>query len=299
MNYLKAYCNLIRKAEHRVLPEGYTEKHHIFPKSIYGNNNKIVVLTAREHYIAHALLEKALIKRYGIDDNKTKKMITAFWCMNNQKTKNEYLNSHLYEASRIRFIDTIKGKKISEEQKEKMSAKTKLRVWWTDGINTKHSENCPGDNWYRGRPNINIGRVMSEEAKRKIGEKNSGKKLTNKHKEKITNELKSRKWWNNGVVDKHCPECPGPEWKLGRLKESWCKGKKNIFTEDILEKLRQRMLKYKYTLKSPDGDIFIINNLNQFCKENNLTSTCMRSVAKGYNRHHKGWTVVTVEKLVR
>ena len=35
MNYLKAYCNLIRKAEHRVLPEGYTEKHHIFPKSIY------------------------------------------------------------------------------------------------------------------------------------------------------------------------------------------------------------------------------------------------------------------------
>jgi len=36
MNYLKVYCNLIRKAENRTPPEGYTEKHHIFPKSIFG-----------------------------------------------------------------------------------------------------------------------------------------------------------------------------------------------------------------------------------------------------------------------
>jgi hypothetical protein len=39
MNYLKVYCNLIRKAENRTLPEGYVEKHHIFPISIFGNNN--------------------------------------------------------------------------------------------------------------------------------------------------------------------------------------------------------------------------------------------------------------------
>lgn len=299
MNYLKDYCNLIRKAEHRVLPEGYTEKHHIFPISIFGKNNRTVVLTAREHYISHALLEKAFIKRYGLDNIKTQKMIYAFWCMNSQKTKNEYLNSHLYESSKIRLVGVIKNRKITEEQRKKQSIQNRKKVWWTDGINTKHSENCPGDNWYRGRPNINIGRVMSVEAKRKIGEKNSGKKLNYKHKEKIINELKSRKWWNNGVVDKHCPECPGPEWKLGRLKESWCKGKKNIFSEDVLEKIRQSKLKYKYTIKSPDGDIFIINNLHQFCKENNLTSTRMRSVAKGSSRHHKGWTVMTVEKLVR
>lgn len=119
MNYLKDYCNLIRKVEHRVPPGGYTEKHHIFPKSIYGNNNRIVVLSGREHYIAHALLEKALIKRYGKNDKRTIKMTVAFWCMNNQKTKNEYLNSYLYETSRIRFIDSQQSKKISEETKKK------------------------------------------------------------------------------------------------------------------------------------------------------------------------------------
>ena len=239
MNYLKAYCNLIRKAEHRVPPEGYTEKHHIFPVSIYGNNNKIVVLTAREHYIAHSLLEKALIKRYGINDGRTKKMITAFWCMNNQKTKNEYLNSYLYESSRVRFINTIKGRKPTEEEVRKMSEKNKLRVWWTDGVNTKHSKDCPGDEWYRGRPNINIGRVMSDETKRKMAEKNKGRKLTKEHKELISKQVSQRRWWNNGTQDKHCIECPGDGWVLGRLFNSKSKVYK---TKEFREKTRKNNL---------------------------------------------------------
>ena len=125
MNYLKIYCNLIRKAEKRTPPEGYTEKHHTFPKSIFGKNNRIVVLTAREHYIAHALLEKICIQRYGIHHQKTKKMITAFWCMNSQKYKNEYLNSYLYEKSRERHSRVISeiqtGRIVSEETRRKMS----------------------------------------------------------------------------------------------------------------------------------------------------------------------------------
>jgi hypothetical protein len=217
MNYLKTYCNLIRKAENRTPPKSYTEKHHIFPKSIYGNNNKIVVLTAREHYIAHALLEKALIKRYGINDDRTKKMIIAFWCMNNQKTKNEYSNSHLYEASRIRFVNTIKGKPLTKSHRQRMSETNKGKIWWTDGVNTKHSKYCPGDEWYRGRPNINIGRVLSKETKQKIAEKNSGRKLTKEHKEIISKQVSQRRWWNDGIQDKHCIECPGDGWVLGRL----------------------------------------------------------------------------------
>ena len=217
MNYLKVYCNLIRKAENRIPPEGYIERHHIFPKSIYGNNNRIVVLTGREHYIAHALLEKALIKRYGKNDKRTIKMTVAFWCMNNQKTKNEYLNSHLYESLRIRYIDTIKGRKLSEEERKKMSIKNRQRVWWTDGVNTKHSKDCPGEDWYRGRPNTNIGRVLSEETRKKISEKNSGRKLTEEHKKLLSEKIGGKKWWTNGVQDKHCFECPGEGWILGRI----------------------------------------------------------------------------------
>lgn len=72
MNYIKHYIKLIRKAQNTV-PEGYSEKHHVFPISIFGNNNFIVKLTGREHYISHALLEKIYIKRYGVNNKKTKK----------------------------------------------------------------------------------------------------------------------------------------------------------------------------------------------------------------------------------
>ena len=129
MNYLKVYCNLIRKAENRNCPEGYVEKHHIFPKSIFGNNNKIVTLTAREHYIAHALLEKIYLKRYGIDDIKTKKMIHAFWIMS-ARDKKIKINSYIFENLRLRRSiilremmkndNPFRGKYHTEETKEKM-----------------------------------------------------------------------------------------------------------------------------------------------------------------------------------
>ena len=107
MNYLKVYCNLIRKAENRIPPDGYTEKHHIFPVSIYGENNKIIVLTAREHYIAHTLLEKICIKRYGLNDQKTIKMVYAHTSM---KANGNYVNSYLYESARIRRKMLMSGK---------------------------------------------------------------------------------------------------------------------------------------------------------------------------------------------
>lgn len=106
MNYLKIYCNLIRKAENRTPPEGYTEKHHTFPKSIFGKNTRIVVLTSREHYIAHCLLERIFIKRYGLKDQRTIKMIYAHTRM---KCNNKYYNSHLYNSALIRRKIAMSG----------------------------------------------------------------------------------------------------------------------------------------------------------------------------------------------
>jgi hypothetical protein len=110
MNYLKHYCNLIRKAENRISPKDYTEKHHIFPVSIFGKNKRIVVLTAREHYIAHALLEKICIKRYGVSDWKTKKMTHSHILMKGKGERSEvYYNSYLYEGARIRNSKILTG----------------------------------------------------------------------------------------------------------------------------------------------------------------------------------------------
>lgn len=59
--YTNYYYNIIDKAKARALPpEIYTEKHHIIPKSLGGDNSKdnLAKLTAREHFICHRLLIK-------------------------------------------------------------------------------------------------------------------------------------------------------------------------------------------------------------------------------------------------
>ena len=111
MNHLKTYINLMRKAENRTNLTGYIEKHHVFPKSIFGNNKRLVKLTAKEHYIAHALLEKIYIKRYGKNHSKSMKMIRAFFLMNNAEGKGQqrYINSNLYEHNRLRFSLSVSG----------------------------------------------------------------------------------------------------------------------------------------------------------------------------------------------
>lgn len=58
MNYKKIYNQIIKKAQEREYIEGYSEIHHIVPRSEGGSNSpeNLVVLTAREHFICHWLL---------------------------------------------------------------------------------------------------------------------------------------------------------------------------------------------------------------------------------------------------
>lgn len=59
MQYEKIYYALINRAKNRVL-ELYTEKHHIIPRCLGGNDDadNLVDLTPEEHYVAHQLLCK-------------------------------------------------------------------------------------------------------------------------------------------------------------------------------------------------------------------------------------------------
>lgn len=170
MNYLKVYCNLIRKAENRIHPEDYTEKHHTFPVSIYGKNDRIVILSGREHYIAHALLEKICIKRYGLNHWKTYKMSAAHSLMKDGK---RYYNSYLYECARKRW-----GKMHSEKMKGSSpwnKGKKGCQVAWNKGIKT--------DSFAE----------RTEEWKRKISESNKGRKLSEKHKKRLSEVNKGNK----------------------------------------------------------------------------------------------------------
>ena len=78
MNYKKIYDDLILQAKINI-PNGYTEVHHIIPKSLGGNNLKdnLIRLSPRQHYIAHLLLYK-IHKGNGIYGEK---MLYALMCM--------------------------------------------------------------------------------------------------------------------------------------------------------------------------------------------------------------------------
>lgn len=240
MNYLKVYCNLIRKAENR----GYTKKkakefdlyvegHHTFPVSIFGKNKRIAYLTAREHYIAHALLERICIQRYGINNKKTHKMIWAHVMMKgkNKFSKVDYYNSHLYEASRLRISQIS----ISDETRQKMSNHRKKSKWWNNEIETKFCEKCPGPGWKRGRPKINVGRKFSAETIEKMKMKAIQRELNKRPKFSKNTQYKNKIWWNDGLNQIKSKNPPGIDWKKGKLSEVlfwWNDGKQNMKSKE-------------------------------------------------------------------
>lgn len=100
MNYLKVYNNIIERRKYEI-PEGYSEKHHIIPRSLGGNNKKsnLIRLTAREHFICHLLL----VKIYEKEIYSWKKMINAVMIMRCDSQGRRYINSRLYTILKKKY----------------------------------------------------------------------------------------------------------------------------------------------------------------------------------------------------
>lgn len=98
--YYKIYTSLIARCKLRTPVQGvYYESHHITPRSLGGtdDSDNIVLLTAREHYIAHMCLV-----RFVTGQGKYK-MVKAAMAMSMTKDRDEkerILSSRLYEANR-------------------------------------------------------------------------------------------------------------------------------------------------------------------------------------------------------
>lgn len=99
------YINFIKsRPKHKHV--GYIEKHHILPRSLYPafefEESNVILLTAKEHYIAHLLLYKAFPKSGS--------MLCAFWGMCNgwehASTQNRYIpriSSRIYAQLKLDY----------------------------------------------------------------------------------------------------------------------------------------------------------------------------------------------------
>jgi hypothetical protein len=204
--------------------------------------------------------------------------------------KGKYSGKNNYHYGRRGINSPNYGKKHSEEQ------------------NRRHSEIMKGR--FSGENNPNYGKSASEETRRKksevmkgkfkgenhpqygkigINSPNYGKKRSKETKRKQSEVKKGKnnpnygkKWWNDGCGNSvSSVECPGEGWSSGR-------------GEKIKNKMMKSGCKYLYEITSPLGEVFITNNLSDFCRKNpqyRLNRPFMCDVANGKKEHYKGWTV--------
>lgn len=195
--YTKTYDQLIQKAKLRGLDksklEGYYEKHHIVPKSLGGQNKKdnLVLLTYREHIIAH----KLLIRIY----NRNQKMIYAYYSMiRSSKREKTFVDINVsskeLEAIRIQSVEYLReintgeknpmyGKKISEDHKKKISEANKY----------KRSEETK-----QKMREAQLGKKANMESRVKMSNSHKGLKIHTEERKKFLSE----RWKNNNPNSK-------------------------------------------------------------------------------------------------
>lgn len=68
----------------------------------------------------------------------------------------------------------------------------------------------------------NLGKHLSAETKQQMSKAHLGKHHSAETRTKMSEARRAANrgnhWWNNGAQNKFSKECPGPEWKQGRLK---------------------------------------------------------------------------------
>lgn len=207
MDYEKIYKRLIERStteNRKKSSDVYYEQHHIVPKCLGGTEDKknLVLLTAREHFIAH----KLLCEIYPNEG----KLISAYWMMCNMKSNTQERNYNVsnreYERLRIKFSKiqqlNLIGKSKSTETKQKIrlaklgtthseESKQKMRKPKSEAV--KHKMRKPKSDVAKqkmslaklGKPSTRLGKTHSEESKQKIRLAKLGKLSSEETKEKI------------------------------------------------------------------------------------------------------------------
>lgn len=173
MDYKKIHDSIIDRAKNRNL-EGYVERHHIIPKCMNGNNeqNNLVDLTAREHFLIHWLLHE-------IYPNNTD-LRYSFWsmCRSSDNQKRYRPSSRVYEYAKFKMLEVWQKFKPSESQINSVKESLTGTKWYhkPDGRNLRAFPNDPKifeEGWILGRFG---GKLISDKANKDKEKKYDGNK---------------------------------------------------------------------------------------------------------------------------
>jgi hypothetical protein len=181
----------------------YHERHHIVPKCIGGTNDEenLIDLFAREHFIAHKLLAKENPDNDGL--------VYGWMCMafmkNNYQERYE-ITAEEYEALKKMKSELMKGNKnnpFTEEIRNKMSIAQKNR-FANPEERKKYSEMFSGENGnFYGKRHSEETKKKQSESKKGMRNPNYGKHYSEEEKRRLS-ELMSGE--NNPNYGKHLPD---------------------------------------------------------------------------------------------
>ena len=200
------YFSIINKYKNTVV-EGYTETHHIIPKSCGGSDDKdnLVRVPANIHYQLHSILPKILK-----NGNHKDSMLYAWWRMNNIVNKNNEQN--LLTPEKYAELRENHSKAVSRKQKNKIVEKSTRKMISDAAIKQKRwmGENNPMYNSQRfSEKNPFYGKTHNAVSKQKMSNSSKGKGGLkgdkNPAKRKNVRQKMSKSWENRKIIV--CPHC--------------------------------------------------------------------------------------------
>jgi hypothetical protein len=286
MNYLRLYVKLIRNIESRPLIEFKGEWHHAFPRAIYGENNQhLIKVSYKEHYVLHHLLWKGLEKRYGSKDIRTIKMFYAFWLMSGNREREVKLTSRQYEKMREQYIEYIKDVHTGVPKLEKSNIKRSEKV-----SNHFNQPEVKEDLRNRGIQQMSIP----------------------KNREHLS-KIKSKKWkitFSSGEtliienLTKWCKENNYHRSNLIRIANGDRISHKDIISVIRLSEPRKGLYKQKikkkkiYKLMDANNQIYKFECIKDFAKTHKLIASNISHMIRGNYKSHRGWTYLGYEEII-
>lgn len=275
----KTYNDLIESRKYRGTKRKRNDglnKHHIIPKCLGGKDEEdnYVLLTFREHIIAHMLL-------YKLYPNKSKLAYALLRMIQSSKSdrkENQYklnklgqpikFSTRYYEDLRIKSIEYLKeintGKKHSKETIEKIR-KAKTGVKYSDETRKLLSE-------------MRKGHLVSKDTREKISKSRKGIIFTEEHKAKLSIVGKNRKKATletrnkikenitttrkvvgpDGTIYKTIKQCANIVGVSITTLKKWIKNKPDKgyhFDVEFISN-EERLSKISYKVQGPDGTIY-------------------------------------------